>query len=77
MPTFHFEAEVKDDRQIVIMLPPEVPLGKADLVVSIAAAETSSAGSRSSLAAWAEANAEPWGKTLRSTDVEGFTGRAV
>ncbi len=30
---------------------------------------------RTSLAAWAEANAEDWGTKLNSEDVEGFTGR--
>jgi hypothetical protein len=29
----------------------------------------------SSLAEWAEENAEDWGGQLRSDDVEGFTGR--
>ena len=30
---------------------------------------------RTSLADWAEANAENWGEQLGSEDVEGFTGR--
>lgn len=32
--------------------------------------------SRTSLADWADANAEHWGSQLSSTDVEGFTGRS-
>ena len=32
--------------------------------------------SRTSLAEWADANAEHWGSRMSSEDVEGFTGRS-
>jgi hypothetical protein len=36
MITFRITTDVKDDRRGVLTLPPEVPTGKAELVVSIA-----------------------------------------
>lgn len=76
MITFRVTAEVKEDRRIVLDLPPEVPTGQTVLVVSVApreGAEPKRPGT--SLADWAEANAEDWGDHLSSEDVEGFTGR--
>ncbi len=35
MITFRITAEVKDDRRIVLTLPPEVPTGAAELVVTV------------------------------------------
>jgi hypothetical protein len=40
MITFQVTAEIKDDRQVVLSVPPEVPIGHAELVVSIQAAGT-------------------------------------
>jgi hypothetical protein len=76
MITFRVTAEVNDDRRVVLTLPPEVPTGQTELVVSIAlqnGKEPKRPGS--SLSDWAEANAEDWGERLNSEDVDGFTGR--
>ena len=76
MITIRVSTDVKDDRRVVLTLPPEVPVGKTELIISITAAPPESPKSpRSSLADWADEHAEHWGDTLRSTDVEGFTGR--
>jgi hypothetical protein len=74
MITFRISTDVTDDRRVVLTLPPEVPTGRAELVVSVASASELKPN-RSSLADWAEENAEHWGDRIRSTDVEGFTGR--
>ena len=76
MITFRIAAEVKDDRQVVLTLPPDVPTGKLELVVSVARAEDHAAKPhRSSLADWADENAEHWGDRLSARDVDAFTGR--
>jgi hypothetical protein len=76
MITFRIATDVKDDRQVVLTLPPEVPTGKAELVVTVASPTTREGmPPRTSLADWAEAHAESWGSRLNSEDVEGFTGR--
>jgi hypothetical protein len=76
MITFRITTDVKDDRRVVLTLPPEVPTGQAELVVSVAPQNNNkSKRPRTSLADWAEANAENWGDRLSSEDVEGFTGR--
>jgi hypothetical protein len=75
MITFRITADVKDDHRIVLTLPPEVPTGQTELVVTVETQATISKKPRTSLAAWAEANAENWGNHLSSEDVEGFTGR--
>jgi hypothetical protein len=75
MITFEITTEVKDDRRIVLTLPPEVPTGQAKLVVTVNSPTPDKKPTRTSLADWAEANAENWGDRLSSEDVEGFTGR--
>jgi hypothetical protein len=77
MITFRISADVRDDHQIMLTLPPEVPVGKNELIVTIAAPHSPEQPKRprSSLADWAEQNAEDWGDRLNSEDVEGFTGR--
>ena len=76
MITFRVSTDVKEDRQVLLTLPPEVPTGKAELVVSVAGSTVPAEKQpRTSLADWAEANAEDWGSQLNSEDVEGFTGR--
>ncbi len=75
MITFRIKADVKDDRRVVLTLPPEVPTGQAELVVTVESLGADNKQPRTSLAEWAEANAENWGKRLSSEDVEGFTGR--
>ena len=75
MITLRITTEVKDDRRVVLNLPPEVPVGQAELVVTIESPIPERLQPRTSLAEWAEANAEHWGNKLSSEDVEGFTGR--
>jgi hypothetical protein len=76
MITLRITADVKDDRHVTMTLPPEVPTGPVELTVTIATAPSESAKPpRSSLADWAEQNAEDWGDRMSSEDVEGFTGR--
>ena len=75
MITFRITADVKDDHRVVLTLPPEVPTGQAELVVTVEPQASTSKKPRTSLADWAEANAENWGDRLSSEDVDGFTGR--
>ena len=75
MITFRTTADVNDDHRVILILPPEVPTGKAELVVTVASPEPDKKQPRTSLADWAESNAEDWGNQLSSEDVEGFTGR--
>ena len=74
MITMQVNVEVKGDRQVVLTLPPEVPLGPTQLSVSIAS-PIQPKKPRTSLADWADAGAQDWGDRIRSDDVEGFTGR--
>ncbi len=75
MITFRITTDVKDDRRVVLTLPPEVPTGQAELVVTVDSPAPEKKQPRTSLTEWAEANAEHWGNRLSSEDVEGFTGR--
>ena len=76
MITVRVSADIHEDRRVVLTLPPEVPLGRSELIVSVTAEpKPASLQSRSSLADWAEQNAEHWGSRLSAQDVEGFTGR--
>jgi hypothetical protein len=75
MYTMHISANVGEDRQIVLTLPPEVPLGKTEIEVTITPQSEQKKRPRTSWADWAEENAEHWGDRLDSRDVEGFTGR--
>ena len=75
MITLRITTDVKDDRRVVLTLPPEVPTGQAELVVTVDAPAASGKRPRTSLAEWAEDHAEHWGDRLRSDDVDGFTGR--
>ncbi|MSR58845.1 MAG: hypothetical protein EXS05_14535 [Planctomycetaceae bacterium] len=77
MITFRVDTDVTDERLAVIPLPPEIPLGKARLLVTV---EQSAAPAvkpfRRSLADWADSSAEHWGDLIRSDAVEAFTGRS-
>ena len=75
MITMQITVDVKDDRQIVLTLPPEVPIGQTELVVRVTPKKNEGKKPGTSLADWAEANAEDWGDQISSEDVEGFTGR--
>lgn len=74
--TFQQEIEISADRRIVIELPPETPLGPAKIEVTIASPDTSGKKFRQSLSEYFKANGEDWGDAIKSTDVEGFTGRS-
>ncbi|MBI1313279.1 hypothetical protein GC176_18465 [bacterium] len=77
MVTFRVQADITEDRRIELTVPNDVPLGRAEFVVALVApANDEQRPPRTSLAAWAEDNAEEWGKQLDSTDVAGFTGRS-
>jgi hypothetical protein len=73
--TLHMTAEVPDDHRVMITLPPEIPTGEVELVVTVSAPRKDKPP-RTSLAEWAEASAEHWGKRLDSRRVEDFTGRS-
>jgi hypothetical protein len=75
MITLRITTDVQNDRRVVLTLPPEVPTGRTELVVTIASPAPATKPPRSSLADWAAASAEHWGDQLSSEDVEGFTGR--
>jgi hypothetical protein len=75
MISFQITADVKDDRRVILTLPPEVPTGQAKLVVTVESPPPPNKKPRTSLAVWAESNGEHWGKELSSENVEGFTGR--
>ena len=64
---------------IVFEGPPPFPEGTRVRVESVngdvPVASSSPKRARTSLAEWAEQNAEEWGTQLNSEDVEGFTGR--
>jgi hypothetical protein len=78
MITFRTSADVSEDRQVIVRVPPDVSIGNHDFVVTVATrADDEPKRPRSSLADWAEQNAEPWGDRLNSEDVEGFTGRRL
>jgi hypothetical protein len=76
MISFRFTTDIPADRRVLLTLPPEVPPGAAELTVTVNPPPAPEAKPpRTSLADWAEANAEDWGNRLNSEDVEGFTGR--
>ena len=69
--TFRISADVKDDRQIVLTLPANVPTGKAELFVTVNSQSARGVRRpRSSLADWAEQTAEHWGQRLSAADVD-------
>ena len=77
MSTVRFTAEVLLDGTI---RPPDgirLAPGKAEVTVDTGVADTpKDAPQRSSLADWADEEAEHWGKRLRADDVSSFTGRS-
>jgi hypothetical protein len=65
MITVRVSADIHEDRRVVLTLPPEVPVGRSQLIVSVAVKpELESKCSSFSLAEWAEENAEHWGNRL-------------
>ncbi len=75
--TFRASAEVTAERRVELTVPNEVPVGHAEFVVTVATpVDASAKPPRSSLADWADEQAESWDEKLDSTDVAGFTGRS-
>jgi hypothetical protein len=69
--TLRVSADVKDDRQIVLTLPSNVPTGKAELLVTVNPQSTGDVRRpRSSLADRAEESADHWGQRLSAADVD-------
>lgn len=76
MVVFSTSANVGEDHRVTLTLPPEVPPGKATLIVTIQPeGEAAPKPARTSLADWAAEHAENLGDKISSSDVEGFTGR--
>ena len=62
MITFRVIADVQDNHRVTLTLPPEVPNGQAELVITITSeVEKPARRRRTGLADWAEENAEHWG----------------
>ena len=76
MITIRVTADVKEDRKVELVLPPEVPVGMQEIVVTVTTEPSDSPKPRkASLSEWAKKYAEDLGDDIKSTDVEGFTGR--
>lgn len=74
--TFRISTAVGENRQVILQLPSEAPIGQVELEVSVSVPTPKDGKpARTSLADWADQRAEHWGDRLQSTDVEGFTGR--
>jgi hypothetical protein len=73
MITFRVTTEVKDDRHVVLTLPPEVPTGETVLVVTVA--DLPAEASRTSAALLAAMNAEPRLSKEDLQELEVFTSR--
>ncbi len=70
---FRFSTDVPEDRQVTLKLPDDIPTGKVDLLVTIEAKpQEKEKLPRTSLADWAENQAENWGEEIRSA---GWRGR--
>jgi hypothetical protein len=88
MQSFETVAQVSDDHTLTVVIPPEFPTGQVRVMLIpipdeapyIRGVEAGIPYTRgklppTSLAEWAEQNAEHWGDRIRSDDVESFTGR--
>jgi hypothetical protein len=54
MITFRITTDIKDDHRILLTLPPEVPTGRAELVVTVERPAPDNEHPMTSLADWAE-----------------------
>jgi hypothetical protein len=57
MITFRITADVKDDHRVVLTLPPQVPTGQADLVVTVESSVPDHEQPATRLPDWAETQA--------------------
>ncbi len=71
---FQIRADVKDDRRIMLTLPPEVPTGQANLVVTVESPAAEDAPV-TGLADWAEARAERNGSSQERYPLRGSVAR--
>jgi hypothetical protein len=62
MITFRVTTDVKDDRRVILTLPPEVQIGRAELVVTVESPPPESKHPQTSLPDWAEVQAARNGK---------------
>jgi len=76
MISFRIFAAITADRHVALDVPVQVPVGEAELLVTvIPRSEHAAKRPATSLADWAEEHAEDWGDRLSSEAVESFTGR--
>jgi hypothetical protein len=75
MITFRITADVKDDRRVVLTLPPEVPTGEADLVVTIESPTPGNKQPRKGLADGAQTHAESDGSEQSQYPLRGSVVR--
>jgi hypothetical protein len=61
MITFRISADVTPDRRVVLTLPPEVPLGQAELVVTVEDSARPNQHPQTNLADWVEIQLGPNG----------------
>ena len=71
MITFQITTEVKDDRRVVLTLPPEVPTGRAELVITVEALASANKQPLTSLVDWAELQVVAEGKGLARYPLRG------
>jgi hypothetical protein len=73
--TFRITAEVKDDRRVVLTLPPDVPTGEAELVVTVEFPAAEAKQARPRLADRAEKRSRRNGKELARYPLRGSVVR--
>jgi len=71
MITFRITTEVKDDRRVMLTLPPEVPTGEAELVVTVESPAAEARQARPRLADRAEKRSPRNGKKLARYPLRG------
>ena len=57
MITFQITADVKEDRRVVVTLPPEAPTGLVELMVFVESSTSETSQPRTGMANWVEAQA--------------------
>jgi hypothetical protein len=61
MITLHIITDIKEDRRVVLTLPPEVPTGQAEVIVRVEHSASVNEPQRAGPADWVEECAEPDG----------------
>jgi hypothetical protein len=89
MQSFQTVARISDDHTLTVVVPAEFPKGQVQVTITpvneaglpytrgemAGIPYTRGKRPRTSLAEWAEKNAEHWGDQIRSDDAKGFIGR--